>query len=112
MRLNDLQSKRDIAYSLITEIPHIFCPKPHGAFYLLPDVSYYFGKTLRCKDGSTVKISNAHELCLELLREEQVALVPGDAFGADFCVRISYATSSDVIKESMKRFRSFLHRLL
>lgn len=80
-RRQELKSKRDIAYDLITSIPQVTCPKPKGAFYLLPEIACYFGKTT--VNGKT--ISNADDLCLELLREKQVALVSGDAFGGFVC---------------------------
>ena len=100
----ELQIKRNIAYNMLYTIPNISCPKPTGAFYLLPNISAYFGlKTLNGK-----QITNSHELCLELLREKQVALVSGDAFGANNCVRISYATSEDIIIKSIDKLKEFL----
>eukprot|EP01036_Dinobryon_divergens_P031574 gene31574-41001_t len=51
-RVEELQSKRDLTYSLLMSIPHLKCPKPSGAFYLLPDVSHYYGRTLTRQDGS------------------------------------------------------------
>eukprot|EP00597_Dinobryon_sp_UTEXLB2267_P011183 CAMPEP_0170129878 /NCGR_PEP_ID=MMETSP0020_2-20130122/22172_1 /TAXON_ID=98059 /ORGANISM="Dinobryon sp., Strain UTEXLB2267" /LENGTH=338 /DNA_ID=CAMNT_0010364361 /DNA_START=143 /DNA_END=1156 /DNA_ORIENTATION=+ len=89
LRVAELQAKRDLAYSLLTQIPHVTCPLPSGAFYLLPDVSHYYGKAFIQGDGSQTIIRNGHELCLALLKEQQVALVSGDAFGVDECIRIS-----------------------
>lgn len=103
-RRQELKSKRDIAYDLITSIPQVTCPKPKGAFYLLPEIACYFGKTTI--NGKT--ISNADDLCLELLREKQVALVSGDAFGAPGCIRLSYATSLELIREAITRLNDFL----
>jgi aspartate/methionine/tyrosine aminotransferase len=103
-RLQELQRKRDLAYSLLQGIPNISCPKPQGAFYLLPDVSAYF----HSKTSTDESISNSHELCLQLLKQEQVAVVSGDAFGAPSCLRLSYATSEDVIIESITRMKKFL----
>eukprot|EP00597_Dinobryon_sp_UTEXLB2267_P000029 CAMPEP_0170056804 /NCGR_PEP_ID=MMETSP0019_2-20121128/67_1 /TAXON_ID=98059 /ORGANISM="Dinobryon sp., Strain UTEXLB2267" /LENGTH=397 /DNA_ID=CAMNT_0010261391 /DNA_START=185 /DNA_END=1378 /DNA_ORIENTATION=+ len=108
LRVAELQAKRDLAYSLLTQIPHVTCPLPSGAFYLLPDVSHYYGKAFIQGDGSQTIIRNGHELCLALLKEQQVALVSGDAFGVDECIRISYATSVDVIEQSLSRLKSFL----
>lgn len=106
-RIAELEQKRDLAYSLLLSIPHISCPRPQGAFYLLPNVAHYFG--LKTQTGKLVKTS--HELCLELLRDHQVAVVSGDAFGAPDCLRISYATSESVITESLIRLKSFLNSL-
>lgn len=105
-KINELKIKRDLAYNLLLQIPNIKCPKPTGAFYLLPDVSYYYGKTL--PNSNNEKLLSAQQLCVELLKSEQVALVPGEAFGADNCIRISYAASENVILESMTRLKNFL----
>lgn len=70
-RVQELKQKRDFAYSLLLKIPHISCPKPDGAFYLLPDISHYYNRST--KKGK--KVSNSHELCLELLREEGVRIL-------------------------------------
>lgn len=120
-RVHELQKKRDLAYNLLKEIPHVTCPKPNGAFYLLPDISHYYNKKTAsgmyyvCISllthsftlvGTLVK--DSHTLCLELLRNEQVALVSGDAFGADECLRISYAASEELITTSIRRLKSFL----
>jgi aspartate/methionine/tyrosine aminotransferase len=64
----ELQQKRDLAYSMLMSIPNVSCPKPNGAFYLLPDVSAYYG--LKTKSG--VMVNNSHELCLQLLKDESV----------------------------------------
>ena len=73
---------------------------PEGAFYVFPDVSYYFGKTL---SGKT--INNATDFSLYLLEEALVATVTGDAFGNPDCIRISYAASQDQIIEAIKRIK-------
>eukprot|EP01038_Epipyxis_sp_PR26KG_P012827 gene12827-17200_t len=107
-RLSELKSKRDLGFDLLMKIPDVKCPKPTGAFYLLPDVSYYYGKTYTDSDGKKIIIEDSLSLCLELLRNEKVALVPGDAFGAKNCVRLSYATSQEIIFESITRLSKFL----
>lgn len=113
-RIQELKKKRDLAYGLIMDIPHVTCPKPNGAFYLLPDVSHYFNKRVvgqKSKDNAAVafyEVKDSHELCLALLKEEQVAVVSGDAFGAVNCLRLSYATSEDIIVESLTRLKKFL----
>ena len=106
--------KRNLAYKLITDIPHVTCPKPTGAFYLLPDVSHYYNKRLprvsssSSSDDDGDMLRDSHELCLALLRREAVAVVSGDAFGAPRCLRLSYATSLHVISEALTRLKSFL----
>eukprot|EP00439_Symbiodinium_sp_Y106_P032326 s830_g3.t2 len=73
-KVAELEKKRDLALDLLAKIPEIQCPKPGGAFYLFPDISAYFGR-------STADGKDATQLCLHLLEEYRVALVPGDAFG-------------------------------
>ena len=106
-RVKELKEKRDLAYSLLMKIPNITCPCPDGAFYLLPDVSKYYNK--KTPDGKI--ISNSHELCFELLRSQGVALVSGDAFGCDECIRLSYAASKELINDSVSRLGIFLTSL-
>ncbi|MGB2245993.1 MAG: aminotransferase class I/II-fold pyridoxal phosphate-dependent enzyme, partial [Flavobacteriaceae bacterium] len=77
--------------------------EPNGAFYVFPDVSTFFGKTLQ---GHT--ITNATDFALYLLEKAHVATVTGDAFGDPNCIRISYAASEDQIKEAMARIAKAL----
>ena len=107
-RVQELQQKRDYAYKLLLDIPQVTCPKPTGAFYLLPDVSAYYGRRYTHSDGEKMRITNSHEMCVALLKAESVALVSGEAFGDDRCVRLSYATSRDVIEQALVRFKRFL----
>lgn len=74
---------------------------PQGAFYAMPDVSYYL-------QNSKKDISNSVELCEYLLKNYKVAIVPGSAFGANEFVRFSYATDMTTIKEGLKRFKKGL----
>jgi aspartate/methionine/tyrosine aminotransferase len=106
-RVLELEGKRDLMYSLLMQIPGLSCPKPDGAFYMLPDVSEYFGSSTR----SGGKIDSANDFCLELLKEQGVALVPGEAFGADRCVRLSYAASETLIRASLERLSKFVASL-
>jgi aspartate aminotransferase len=100
------RSRRDLVHQLLQEIPGLKINLPEGAFYFFPDVSYYFGKT----DGETT-IKNATDLCQFMLRKELVAVVTGDAFGDENCLRISYAASEDILREAMRRIKSALAQL-
>lgn len=95
--------RRDLVMSLIQDIPHLQVNIPEGAFYAFPDVSYYFGKTLRGK-----LINNATDLSLYLLEEALVATVTGDAFGNPNCIRLSYATSEELLTEAFARIKNAL----
>jgi aspartate aminotransferase len=97
------KERRKLILDLLAEIPGMKTNEPEGAFYVFPDISYYFGKTLH---GKT--ISNASEFALYLLEEANVATVTGEAFGDPNCIRISYAASERDIKEAMKRIKASL----
>ena len=105
--LNDMvkafKNRRDLVVALASEIPNFKINVPDGAFYLFPDVSYYFGKTLRGKE-----IKDATDFSMYLLSEANVATVTGDAFGNPNCIRLSYATSEDLLKEALKRIKESL----
>lgn len=98
--------RRSRVLELVKEIPGITCPEPDGAFYIFPDVSYYYGKT----DGEN-KIANASDLCMYLLNVANVSSVMGDAFGEPKCVRFSFANSMDKIEEGWKRIKAALAKL-
>ena len=100
------KERRDMLLKLLDEIPGIKTNRPQGAFYVFPDVSYYFGKT----DGS-FKINDSYDFCMYLLDKACVALVSGDSFGDPACVRISYATSTDLIREAVRRIGIALEKL-
>ncbi|MBF6607774.1 MAG: pyridoxal phosphate-dependent aminotransferase [Flavobacterium sp.] len=95
--------RRDLVVSLIEDIPGLKLNVPEGAFYVFPDVSHYFGKTLR-----GTKIENADDLAMYFLSEANVATVTGSAFGNPECIRISYATSEDHLTEALRRIKEVL----
>jgi len=97
------RNRRDLVVNLLREIPGIKVNVPEGAFYLFPDVSSFFGKTLQ-----GVTINNANDLSLYLLDKAYVATVTGDAFGNPNCIRLSYATSEDQLIEALKRMKEAL----
>ncbi len=98
--------RRDLICGLLKEIKGMKVSVPQGAFYVMPDISYYLGKA----DGEK-KINTSDELALYLLDKAQVAVVGGDAFGAPACIRISYANSDELLVEAVKRIKSALERL-
>ncbi len=104
--VNAFHKRRDLLVSLMNEIPGVKTNVPNGAFYLFPDMSYYFGKS-----NGDIRINNSTDLCLYLLDKAHVALVPGEAFGSPDCLRISYAASSSQIAEAVNRIRPVLAEL-
>lgn len=98
--------RRELILNEVKNIPHWVCNNPDGAFYLFPDVSYYFGKSV---DGIT--INTATDFCMYLLHHAHVSMVTGEAFGAPQCVRMSYATSDEKIVEAMRRVKVALDKL-
>lgn len=97
------KNRRDLVVGLTKNIPGLKINTPEGAFYVFPDVSSYFGKTLRGK-----LINNADDFSMYLLSEANVATVTGDAFGNPNCIRISYATSEELLTEAFKRIKEAL----
>ena len=106
MMVAAFKERRDLLIGLVNKIPGVITNKPNGAFYLFPDVSYYYGKS----NGSKT-INNSTDLCLYLLDKAHVALVPGEAFGSPECIRISYATSKEQITEAINRIKPALENL-
>lgn len=98
--------RRDIMLGLLAGIPGLKLNVPEGAFYIFPNVSSYFGKSV---DGKTIK--NATDLCMYLLESENVALVSGDPFGDPNCLRLSYAASESQLREAAERIKRGLARL-
>ncbi|WP_313111437.1 pyridoxal phosphate-dependent aminotransferase [Aequorivita sediminis] len=97
------KKRRELILELLSEIDGFKINKPEGAFYVFPDISYFFGKTLRGKN-----ITNASDLSLYLLEEAKVATVTGEAFGDPNCIRLSYAASESDIKEAIRRIKEAL----
>jgi aspartate aminotransferase len=95
--------RRDLVLSMMKEIPGMKTNVPDGAFYIFPDISYYFGKAY-----NGYKINNSNDLSMFLLEVGNVALVSGDAFGDDNCIRFSYATAEDKLIEAVKRMKTAL----
>jgi aspartate aminotransferase len=89
--------RREYIYQAINQIPYLSCPKPDGAFYVFLDISKTGYKSL--------------DFCNNLLESFQVAAIPGIAFGADNCIRLSYATDLVTIEKGMKRLEQFVNSL-
>ena len=98
--VDEFKVRRDLILKLLNNIEGFSCNIPEGAFYVFPDVSAFFGKTL---NGNL--INNATDFSLFLLEAALVATVTGDAFGNPNCIRISYAASQDQILEAISRIQ-------
>jgi aspartate aminotransferase len=98
--------RRDLMLTMLSEIPGIKTNIPDGAFYIFPDVSYYFGKS----DGDKT-ITDSSDFCMYILNDAHVALVAGEAFGSPNCVRISYAASEENLIEAVNRIKKSLVKL-
>lgn len=101
------KKRRDYLVETLNSLEGVSCFTPGGAFYVFPDISHYIGS--QKPDGS--KIESSTDLCLYLLDEFGLALVPGDAFGEPNGVRLSYAASMNDLKEAMSRFEKGLESL-
>jgi aspartate aminotransferase len=101
--VDEFKTRRDIIIGLLREIDGFKVNVPEGAFYVFPDVSAFFGKTI-----NGVKIETASDFSLFILEKANVATVTGDAFGTPNCIRISYAASELQIREAIKRIKTAL----
>src|SRR5680860_204217 len=101
--IDKFHERRDLILKLLGEIEGFSLNVPEGAFYVFPDISHFFGKTL-----NGVTINNASDFALYLLEHANVATVTGEAFGNPNCIRISYAASEDELKEAAKRIKEVL----
>ncbi len=101
--VDEFATRREIIIELLSEIKGFKLNQPQGAFYVFPDVSFYFGKTIRGK-----QIKNASDFALFLLEVAHVATVTGEAFGNENCIRISYAASEENIRTAVNRIADAL----
>lgn len=102
----EFQRRRNYALMRLKSIPQVSCFKPQGAFYLFPNVQAYYGK-----EANGIQIRNSYGMAYYLLKEGRVAIVPGDSFGADNYIRISYATSMENLEKGMDRITRALSQL-
>lgn len=98
--------RRNLICGMLKEIKGLKVRVPQGAFYVMPDISHYLGKS----DGSNI-IATSDDLAMYLLEKAHVAVVGGDAFGAPDCIRISYANSDELLAEAVRRIGAALEKL-
>ena len=108
---NIFKMRRDLVYDLLREIPGFEVRLPQGAFYFFPKVNSLFGKNVPAdsefaKEYGKTKIENSKDLAFYLLLDANVSTVQGSAFGDDTCIRLSYATSEDKLKEACRRIKA------
>ena len=101
--VDEFKRRRDLVLQLLNEIEGFKLNIPEGAFYVFPDISPFFGKTLRGR-----VINNATDFSLYLLEEAMVATVTGEAFGDANCIRFSYAASEKDLREAICRIKESL----
>ena len=99
--------RRDLMYGLLKEIKGLKVNEPEGAFYFFPDVSAFIGKK-----GNGVTINSSQELTMYLLSNYHIATVGGEAFGCEKSIRLSYASSEEILIESVKRLKAGLESLV
>ena len=90
-------------YTALNQIPGVTCANAQGAFYLLPDVSQYYGKNW---SGGT--ITNSYDMAAYLLETAKIAVVPGASFRAPNCLRLSYSNSMPCLEEGVRRMKEAL----
>ena len=100
---DEFLKRRDMMFELLSSIDGFKVNKPDGAFYFLPDVSSFFGKTIK-----GYKIKNAQDFSMFLLIEANVALVSAEGFGNPNCIRLSYASSEENLREAVRRIKKVL----
>ena len=103
---SEFQRRRNYVLMRLQSIPGVSCFKPQGAFYLFPNVKAFYEK-----EANGVQIRNSYGLAYYLLKEARVAIVPGDSFGADDFIRLSYATSMENLEKGLDRMTEALARL-
>lgn len=99
----EFERRRDFVVERLRAIPDVTCSEPAGAFYAFPDVSAYYGRTLRGRE-----IGGSLDLAEYLLEEGLISLVPGEAFGADDYIRLSFAASMEQLEKGLERFEAAL----
>ncbi len=104
--IEKFKSRRELVLNRLKELPGINCPQPDGAFYIFPDVRYYFGKS-----ANGYMIHNSEDMSLYLLEIAHVATVGGKSFGDANCIRISFAASEEMLNKAFDRIKAALEQL-
>ena len=104
--VEEFARRRDYAFQRVSELPHVSCARPDGAFYLLPDVSWYFGRSF-----NGLPIKDSFQMSEYLLQQYHVAVVPGGAFEAPKAIRIAYTNSMHELERGFDRIRDALAAL-
>ena len=104
--VEEFTRRRKRVLEIVKDVPGLQCSEPEGAFYIFPDVSFYYGK----KDGDTI-IENSNDLCMYILNTAHVTSVMGDAFGDPACIRFSFANSMEKIETAWVRIKDALEKL-
>jgi len=98
--------RRDLVLGHLNKMDGVKCNVPEGAFYVFPDMSSYYGKST-----GDIAINSSMDLCMYLLESGHIAAVPGEAFGAPDCIRISFANSDENLEKAMQRLKDALAKL-
>jgi aspartate aminotransferase len=104
--VKEYHHRRELVYNLLKDLPGIKTNFPQGAFYFFPDVSHYFGKS-----NGAISIKNSDDFCMYMLEKAHLSLVPGEAFGDENCVRLSYAAAEKDLVEALHRMKTALANL-
>lgn len=108
---NIFMKRRDMVYELLQQVPGFQVRLPKGAFYFFPEISSLYGKhvpadSIFAQKYNKTTIDNSTDFCMYILYDANVALVMGVAFGDDNCVRLSYATSEEKLREAVRRIKA------
>lgn len=104
--VDQFHKRKDIVVQLLAAIPGFQVNDPEGAFYVFPDISAFFGKS---HNGQSIE--NSEDFCAFLMYEALVGTVPGSSFGLEGCIRLSYATSEEVLREAIQRIADAVAKL-
>ncbi len=101
--IDEFKARRDLVLEGLSQIEGMKLTRPEGAFYIFADISFFFGKSL-----NGFEIKNTQDMAMYLLEKARVATVAGEAFGDSSCIRLSYATSREVLQEAVRRMQEAL----
>ena len=101
----EFENRRNFLFEELSKLPHISCFKPKGAFYIMPNISWYL-------ENNKLGIDSSDKFCEVLLERHHVAVVAGSSFGLDSSVRFSYANSMENLRKGVTRFAAFLGELM